>query len=199
MSKRPIHILLCALLCASCTQVDAQSSRSSDTLATIETTTTIQEENTEPPFYVETALGSVEAQIVLATEMHVATQNYLIEKRLDEIKRERAEAEQRLRDLQPPPPAPPSPPAAPAPLGSVWDALAQCEASGNWAANTGNGYYGGLQFHPGTWRAYGGLDYASSAHLATREQQIAVAERIVAAKGGRYSDWPGCRAKLGLP
>ena len=90
----------------------------------------------------------------------------------------------------------PAAPAAPAVVdGGVWDQLAKCEAGGNWAINTGNGYYGGLQFNPGTWRANGG---AGLPHQASREEQIAVAERVVAASGG-YGAWPGCAAKLGLP
>ena len=80
---------------------------------------------------------------------------------------------------------------------SVWDTLAKCESSGNWAANTGNGYYGGLQFSVGTWNGYGGAEYAAYPHQATRAQQIAVAERLRAARG--YQPWPACRAKLGLP
>jgi resuscitation-promoting factor RpfB len=78
---------------------------------------------------------------------------------------------------------------------SVWDSLAQCESGGNWAINTGNGYYGGLQFNVGTWRAYGGTGYP---HQNSREAQIAVAERVRAATGG-YGSWPGCAASLGLP
>ncbi len=78
---------------------------------------------------------------------------------------------------------------------SVWDALAQCESGGNWAINTGNGYYGGLQFNLGTWRAYGGSGYP---HQNSREAQIAVAERLRAATGG-YGSWPGCASSLGLP
>jgi len=66
---------------------------------------------------------------------------------------------------------------------STWDAVAQCESSGNWAINTGNGYYGGLQFTQSTWDAYGGQQYASRADLATREQQIAVAEQTLAGQG----------------
>lgn len=81
--------------------------------------------------------------------------------------------------------------------GSVWDRLAQCESGGNWAINTGNGYYGGLQFDYGTWHAYGGGAYAQYAHQATREQQIAIAEKLHAARG--FQPWPACRAKLGLP
>jgi uncharacterized protein YabE (DUF348 family) len=79
--------------------------------------------------------------------------------------------------------------------GTVWDSLAQCESGGNWAINTGNGYYGGLQFNVGTWRAYGGTGYP---HQASRETQIAVATRLRDATGG-YGSWPGCAAKLGLP
>jgi uncharacterized protein YabE (DUF348 family) len=78
---------------------------------------------------------------------------------------------------------------------TVWDRLAQCESGGNWAINTGNGYYGGLQFSLGTWRAYGGTGYP---HQASRETQIAVATRLRDATGG-YGSWPGCAAKLGLP
>lgn len=87
-------------------------------------------------------------------------------------------------------------PAAPAVAdGGVWDRLATCEAGGNWAINTGNGYYGGLQFNPGTWRAYGGQGLP---HQNSREQQIAIAEKVRAASGG-FGAWPGCAAKLGLP
>jgi len=78
---------------------------------------------------------------------------------------------------------------------TVWDALARCESGGNLAINTGNGYYGGLQFNLGTWRAYGGTGYP---HQASRETQIAVATRLRDATGG-YGSWPGCAAKLGLP
>jgi hypothetical protein len=78
---------------------------------------------------------------------------------------------------------------------SVWDSLAQCEAGGNWAINTGNGYYGGLQFNIGTWQAYGGTGLPSS---ASRETQIAIATKVRDANGG-YGAWPGCAAKLGLP
>ena len=78
---------------------------------------------------------------------------------------------------------------------SVWDSLAQCEAGGNWAINTGNGYYGGLQFNVGTWQAYGGSGLPSN---ASRETQIAIATKVRDANGG-YGAWPGCAAKLGLP
>jgi LysM repeat protein len=85
-------------------------------------------------------------------------------------------------------------PAASADTGStVWDKLAQCESSGNWAINTGNGFSGGLQFTPGTWRAFGGTGVA---HHASREQQIVVAERVLAKQG--WGAWPACSRKLGL-
>ncbi|SDL60752.1 Uncharacterized conserved protein YabE, contains G5 and tandem DUF348 domains [Corynebacterium mycetoides] len=80
--------------------------------------------------------------------------------------------------------------------GSVWDTLAQCESGGNWSINTGNGYHGGLQFSAGTWAAYGGTQYAPTADLATREQQIAIAQKTQAAQG--WGAWPACTAKMGL-
>jgi len=80
---------------------------------------------------------------------------------------------------------------------TVWDDLARCESGGNWAINTGNGYYGGLQFSHGTWHQYGGGEFADYPHQASREEQIIVAERLRAARG--YAPWPACRAKLGLP
>jgi resuscitation-promoting factor RpfB len=79
--------------------------------------------------------------------------------------------------------------------GTVWDSLAQCESGGNWATNTGNGYYGGLQFSLGTWQAYGGTGLPSN---ASRETQIAIATKIRDASGG-YGAWPACAASLGLP
>ena len=82
--------------------------------------------------------------------------------------------------------------------GSVWDRLANCEATGNWAINSGNGYYGGLQFDAGTWRAYGGTDYAQLPHQASREEQIAVATKVRDDRGG-YGAWPACSRKLSLP
>ncbi|MGQ4600264.1 resuscitation-promoting factor Rpf1 domain-containing protein [Nocardia sp. R6R-6] len=79
---------------------------------------------------------------------------------------------------------------------SDWDQLAQCEAGGNWGINTGNGFQGGLQFSPSTWRAHGGQEYAASANQASREQQIAVAEKVLASQG--WGAWPACSSKLGL-
>ncbi|RNE48648.1 resuscitation-promoting factor Rpf1 domain-containing protein [Corynebacterium alimapuense] len=87
-------------------------------------------------------------------------------------------------------------PAAAAAPDSDWDRLAQCEAGGNWSINTGNGYHGGLQFSPSTWAAYGGQQYATYAYQATREQQIAIAEKTLAGQG--WGAWPSCSAQLGL-
>jgi hypothetical protein len=80
--------------------------------------------------------------------------------------------------------------------GSEWDRLASCESGGNWHINTGNGYYGGIQFSRSTWAGFGGGQYASRADLATREEQIAVAERVLAQQG--WHAWPACSRKLGL-
>lgn len=83
--------------------------------------------------------------------------------------------------------------AADPPVGntSAWDRIAECESGGNWHINTGNGYYGGLQFSHQTWVAYGGDKYANNAHQASKAQQIAIAEKVRAARGG-YGDWPVC-------
>jgi resuscitation-promoting factor RpfB len=79
------------------------------------------------------------------------------------------------------------------PSGSVWDKIAQCESGGNWSINTGNGYYGGLQFSLSTWRAYGG---SGMPHKASREEQIRIAKKVQASDG--WGAWPACTAKLGL-
>ena len=86
--------------------------------------------------------------------------------------------------------------AAPAQASTVWDAVAQCESGGNWSINTGNGYYGGLQFSASTWKAFGGHQYASNAHLATKAQQIAIAQKTLAVQGP--GAWPTCSKKAGL-
>ncbi|OQA09819.1 MAG: Resuscitation-promoting factor RpfA precursor [Firmicutes bacterium ADurb.Bin373] len=75
-----------------------------------------------------------------------------------------------------------------------WDTVARCESGGNWAINTGNGYQGGLQFSPGTWSAHGGSQYASAANLASKDEQIAVAERVLASQG--RGAWPVCGTGL---
>ncbi|MFR9791990.1 transglycosylase family protein [Streptomyces sp. MB22_4] len=77
----------------------------------------------------------------------------------------------------------------------VWDRIAQCESGGNWHINTGNGYYGGLQFSAHTWRAYGGAAYAPTADRASRSAQIAVATRVQRAQG--WGAWPVCAGRAG--
>jgi resuscitation-promoting factor RpfA len=77
----------------------------------------------------------------------------------------------------------------------VWDRIAQCESGGNWHINTGNGYYGGLQFSASTWRAYGGTAHAPTADQATKAQQIAVATKVQRAQG--WGAWPTCSARAG--
>ncbi|MFJ1708339.1 transglycosylase family protein [Kitasatospora sp. NPDC088346] len=79
---------------------------------------------------------------------------------------------------------------------ATWDKVAQCESTGNWSINTGNGFYGGLQFTSSTWAAYGGTSYAPQANLATKAQQIAVAEKVLASQGP--GAWPVCSVKAGL-
>ncbi|MCW3844036.1 LysM peptidoglycan-binding domain-containing protein [Micromonospora yasonensis] len=87
-------------------------------------------------------------------------------------------------------------PAAPASAASVnWDAIAQCESGGNWHINTGNGYYGGLQFSRSTWNGYGGQKYAARADLASRSEQIAIAEKVLDGQG--IGAWPVCGKKSG--
>jgi nucleoid-associated protein YgaU len=83
---------------------------------------------------------------------------------------------------------------ASAATASEWDAVAQCESGGNWSINTGNGFYGGLQFSASTWAAYGGTAYASTANQATKAQQIAVAEKVLASQG--KGAWPVCGTGL---
>ncbi len=83
------------------------------------------------------------------------------------------------------------------PNSGVWDKLVQCESDGNWQADTGNGYYGGLQFDQSTWSSFGGDQYAEYPHQASREQQISVAEKVRDSRGG-YGAWPSCSGQLGL-
>ncbi|WP_199516801.1 LysM peptidoglycan-binding domain-containing protein [Nucisporomicrobium flavum] len=76
-----------------------------------------------------------------------------------------------------------------------WDAIAQCESGGNWSINTGNGYYGGLQFSRSTWKAYGGGKYAGTANKASRSEQIRIAEKVLDGQG--IGAWPVCGKKAG--
>ncbi len=87
-------------------------------------------------------------------------------------------------------------PAARADAGAVWNRVAACESGGRWNINTGNGYYGGLQFSSSTWGGYGGGRYASRADLATRDEQIAVAQRVLYRQGP--GAWPVCSIRAGL-
>ncbi|MGD7705087.1 transglycosylase family protein [Microlunatus sp. Y2014] len=79
---------------------------------------------------------------------------------------------------------------------SVWDRVAQCESTGQWDINTGNGYYGGLQFSPTTWSGFGGGQYAQYAHQASKSEQIAIARRVLAVQGP--GAWPTCGPRAGL-
>lgn len=206
---KPLRSLgLATIVAATMTTVFVTGTSEADSPG-VSTTTTAVAPLTEAPmqgFSVEAGLNSAAARIEAAAQMQAAVDERDAAERLAEIERERAAAQERLARLQAatttvpvPQPTVVTTTAPPVDSGSVWDRLCQCEATGNWHINSGNGYYGGLQFHPGTWKAYGGHEFASNAHLASREQQIVVAERVLAAKGGRFSDWPGCRAKLGLP
>jgi resuscitation-promoting factor RpfB len=80
--------------------------------------------------------------------------------------------------------------------GATWDALAKCESGGNWAINTGNGFFGGVQFDQNTWVRQGGLRYAPRPDLATREEQITIATVTQARQG--WHAWPACTAHLGI-
>jgi nucleoid-associated protein YgaU len=85
--------------------------------------------------------------------------------------------------------------AAQAATDEQWDNVAHCESGGNWHTNTGNGYYGGLQFNQGTWVNYGGSSFASRADLATREEQISIADKVLSAQG--WGAWPVCSRYAG--
>jgi Transglycosylase-like domain len=166
------------------------------------------------------ALGSAEAARAAATEVaadlrgrQAAAQAELSQARsaLVDLQAQRAAAQRASRASAPPAqtapapapapsnrapaPAPaPAPPPPPASGANDWDAVAECESGGNWSINTGNGYYGGLQFSASTWSGYGGNQYAPRADLATREQQIAVAEKVLAGQG--RGAWPTCGRNL---
>ncbi len=151
---------------------------------------------------VDTALSAAAAQIDAAARIGIAADRRIVERRLTEIAAEQQAAHTRLEaiEAQPPPEPAPKPTSGPpgGNAGNAWDRLAQCEAGGDWATNTGNGYSGGLQWHPGTWAAYRAPGDPTQAWQASREQQIAAGERLLAASGGKFTAWPGCRAKLRL-
>jgi len=156
------------------------------------------------------ALDSAEAARAAATRVVAdlrsrqdAAQDQLSQVRatLVDLQEQRAAAERASRASSSPPPAPsgggtpsPAPAPVPAPSGRNWDAVAECESGGNWSINTGNGYYGGLQFSPSTWAGFGGTAYAPRADLATKSEQIAVAERVLAVQGA--GAWPTCGRNL---
>ena len=124
----------------------------------------------------------------------------VMEARLQEARTTLVELQRRRTAVPPvaaPPASPPASPPAPGPAGPPseapahdWSGVAMCESSGNWSINTGNGYYGGLQFSPTTWAAFGGLAHAPRADLATPAQQIDVAEKVLAVQG--IGAWPTC-------
>lgn len=120
--------------------------------------------------------------------------NRLEAERIEAERRAATERRERQRRAEQAQPSPPSTSSAPAVAdGSVWDALAQCESGGNWSMNSGNGFYGGLQFMLSTWRSVGGSGYP---HEASREEQIHRAEILLARSG--WGQWPACSRKLGL-
>jgi hypothetical protein len=90
----------------------------------------------------------------------------------------------------------PEPEVVTEPVWNVWDTLAQCESTGRWYANTGNGYFGGLQEDMVFWHRYGGGAFASRPDLASRESQILIAQRGLAVQG--WAAWPACSRRLGL-
>ena len=153
----------------------------------------------------EAQTAQTEAEQLAAS---LRTERSSVETQLQQARNTLVELQSRLAAAQPAPaPPPPSPPAggsqteapAPAPAPTPpsahnWDAVAQCESGGNWSINTGNGYYGGLQFSAQTWAGFGGTAYAPRADLATKSQQIAVAEQVLAVQGA--GAWPTCGRNL---
>lgn len=139
--------------------------------------------------YVESVRVGEYVQSVVASEIAV----FVLEAERQEVARYQAQLEEQQRRLQAQASAARTyTPPAPTYTGdtSMWDAIAACESGGNWSTNTGNGYYGGLQFSQPTWEGAGGLAYAPRADLATREQQIAVASGLA------LSNWPHCGARF---
>lgn len=141
-----------------------------------------------------------EAAARRAAEQKAAEQRAIEQKVADERAAEQRAANQRAAEQKAaeqkaaPQKAAPAPAAASSGGGSgSWSALAQCESGGNWAANTGNGYYGGLQFSLSTWRAHGGVGMP---HQQSAGTQIAVAQRVKNSQG--WGAWPACSRKVGL-
>jgi multidrug efflux pump subunit AcrA (membrane-fusion protein) len=145
--------------------------------------------------------GEAEAALTAAREVEASAAQQVAQ-----LRDRQAAAEGRLQQARStlvalqtqsrPAPAPQPSPSAPANPGSAhdWDAVARCESGGDWSINTGNGYYGGLQFSPTTWAEFGGLAHAPRADLATKGEQIAVAEKVLAVQGP--GAWPTCGRSL---
>lgn len=146
----------------------------------------------------EAAAQAAEAERIAAQEREAQAQAEAAARAEQAARAEaQARAEQQAQAAQAPPAPPATTPPAPAvAAGSIWDTLAQCETGGNWATNSVPGFSGGLGFAHSSWAAFGGTQFSSIAAQATREQQIVVAERILASVGWRA--WPGCSVKLGL-
>ncbi|RBY98147.1 hypothetical protein DQ237_02360 [Blastococcus sp. TF02-8] len=144
----------------------------------------------------QAAVASAEAVGARATEQltQLQAQQADLQAQLEQARSALVAQQVAARRTVPAPPRPaPTTGGAPAPApapGHDWDAVARCESGGNWSIDTGNGYYGGLQFGSTTWTSFGGGAYAPRADLATKEQQIAIAEKVLAKQGPRA--WPTC-------
>jgi hypothetical protein len=124
----------------------------------------------------------------------VQAQQATLQTRLDQARTTLVDLQTAARQPAARPTPPPAPTGVPAPSVHDWDAVARCESGGNWSIDTGNGYYGGLQFSQSTWDAFGGGAYAARADLATKSEQIAVAEKVLAGQGP--GAWPVCGRSL---
>lgn len=166
------------------------------TVATAEQTASISETSipTQPAEANNSAYAAVAEYEAKVAEQQAAEQFFAELNRQEEAKQAQAAAAQ----------AAAAQPAAPAPQREYvsadgagrWDQLSICESGGNWAyPPVAGGFSGGIMFHIGTWRSNGGLEFAPDAYLATREQQIIIAERVLAASG--WGAWPGCSRKYG--
>lgn len=154
----------------------------------------------------ETAWATAEAAQAEAVQRAegLAAERAAVEAQLDQARTTLVALQSRVAAARPetgPPPSPPvggsqqaEVPANPPPAAHDWDAVAMCESGGNWSINTGNGYFGGLQFSQQTWAGFGGTAYAPRADLATKSEQIAVAERVLAVQGP--GAWPTCGRNL---
>jgi Transglycosylase-like domain len=145
-----------------------------------------------------TTLASAEQAETAATQKAAAVQaqQAAMQMQLDQARTTLValQAQQTVAQPAPQPAAQAVPVSAPASGTHDWDAVARCESGGNWSINTGNGYYGGLQFSQSTWNAYGGAAYAARADLATKSQQIAIAEKVLVGQGA--GAWPICGRNL---